>query len=409
MEKTSLVLTAGWNNHSTFQTIEVNMMTFSSSILILFFHTCFLGKRDIRALPVKCDNVERGCEEEGTLGTLEEHMAVCQFTPVPCPKQCEDTILLLRKDLDYHINNECPNRDCECEYCGVMGTYANITRIHYALCKEKVVPCHNEGCTQTMKRRMIDDHVEDDCEYTEVSCKYANIGCEVKLKRKGMKTHEEDDKIHLHLALDAVVKLNDKNVQLHDTSLQLRDTIGRLEYGLQLANCKIKFSSKKRKKKKAQETVLTTFKLTDYQHKVENDEDFMSPPFYTSPEGYHMSIKVDANGNGNGEGTHVSVFVYILEGRNDSKLKWPFIGSVKIELLNQLEDGNHHIKTLPYKMEHNTRVGDNRNWGYSHFIPNSKLHHNPPKKIQYLKDDTLYFRVSVEVPDHQPWLECTVK
>ena len=36
-------------------------------------------------------------------------------------------------------------------------------------------------------------------------------------------------------------------------------------------------------------------------------------------------------------------FVHMAEGRNDSKLKWPFIGSVKIELLNQLEDGNHHM------------------------------------------------------------------
>ena len=181
MEKTSFVLTVGWNNHSTFQTIEVSMMTFASSILILFFHTYSIGKRDIRALPVKCDNVKRGCKMEGTLDTLEEHIAVCQFTPIPCPKQCDEMVLLLRKDLDHHINNECPNRDCECEYCGKKGTYANITQIHYAVCDHKIVPCPNEGCTETMKRHMIKDHVEDDCEYTEVSCKYANIGCEIKL------------------------------------------------------------------------------------------------------------------------------------------------------------------------------------------------------------------------------------
>ena len=408
MEKTSHVLTVGWNNHSTFQTIEVSMMTFSSSILI-FFHTYSIGKRDIRALPVKCDNVERGCQKERTIDTLEEHMAVCQFTPVPCPKQCEDTILLLRKDLNHHIHNECPNRDCECEYCGKKGTYANITQVHYVICDEKIVPCSNEDCTETMKRHMIENHVEDDCEYTEVSCKYANIGCEIKLKRKDMRAHEEDDKIHLHLALDAVVELKDKNVQLQDTSLQLQDTIGRMEYGLQLADYKIQFSSKKGRAWKKQEIVLMTFKLTDYQRKMWNNEEFMSPSFYTSPEGYHMSVIVYANGNGGGRGTHVSAFVHILEGRNDSKLKWPFIGKVKIELLNQLKDGNHHIKTVPFKMEHNTRVGDIRNLGFSQFIPQSKLHHNPSTKTQYLKDDTLYFRVSVKVPDHKPWLESIVK
>ena len=260
-----------------------------------------------------------------------------------------------------------------------------------------------------MKHHMIKDHVEDDCEYTEVSCKYANIGCEIKLKRKDMIAHEEDDKIHLHLALGAVVELKDKNVQLQDTGLQLRDTIRRIEYGLQLANYKIQFSSRKRKAWNKQEIVLMTFKLTDYQRKMWNDEEYMSPSFYTSPEGYHMSVIVYANGNGDGRETHVSAFVHILEGRNDSKLRWPFIGSVKIELLNQLKDGNHHNGTIPFKMEHNTRVGDIRNLGYPLFIPQSKLYHNSSTKTQYLKDDTLYFRVSVKVPDHKPWLECIVK
>ena len=109
-----------------------------------------------------------------------------------------------------------------------------------------------------------------------------------------------------------------------------------------------------------------------------------------------MSVIVYANGNRIGKGTHVAVFVHILEGRNDSKLKWPFIGKVEIELLNQLKNSNHHIETVPFKMEHNTRVGDIRNLGYSQFIPQSKLYHNPSKKTQYLKDDTLYFRVSVK-------------
>ena len=129
----------------------------------------------------------------------------------------------------------------------------------------------------------------------------------------------------------------------------------------------------------------------------------------STPVQKDTTCKVHANGNDDGKGTHVSVFVYILEGRNDSKLKWPFIGSVKIELLNQLEDGNHHILTVPYKVEHNALVGDNRNWDYPQFIPHSKLDHNPSNNTQYLKDDTLYFRVSVKVLDHKPWLECTVK
>ena len=56
-----------------------------------------------------------------------------------------------------------------------------------------------------------------------------NIECEVKLKRKDMRAHEEDDKI---------------KTRLQDSSSQLQDTISRMEYGLQLANQEIKLLSK---------------------------------------------------------------------------------------------------------------------------------------------------------------------
>ena len=36
----------------------------------------------------------------------------------------------------------------------------------------------------------------------------------------------------------------------------------------------------------------------------------------------------------------------------------------------------------------------------------SALGYDAKKNTQYLKDDTLYFRVSVAVADHKPWLEC---
>ncbi len=50
----------------------------------------------------------------------------------------------------------------------------------------------------------------------------------------------------------------------------------------------------------------------------------------------------------------------------------------------------------------NTTVGDS--WGDPMFIPHSALGHDPVKNTQYLKDDTIYFRVKVE--DNKPWLQC---
>ena len=83
-----------------------------------------------------------------------------------------------------------------------------------------------------------------------------------------------------------------------------------------------------------------------------------------------MQIKVYPNGNGegDGEGTHVSVHVPILKGDNNDNLKWPFI---RLELLNQLEDKNHHLMALFFNKENDTHVGSAL--GYSTFIPHSKL------------------------------------
>ncbi len=47
--------------------------------------------------------------------------------------------------------------------------------------------------------------------------------------------------------------------------------------------------------------------------------------------------------------------------------------------------------------------------GKSRFLPHSSLCPDPATNPQYLLDDTLYFRVSVKVDKHKPWLVCTDK
>ena len=74
-------------------------------------------------------------------------------------------------------------------------------------------------------------------------------------------------------------------------------------------------------------------------------------------------------------------------------------------LLNQLEDKNHHQKIATLTAASNIQVGDRDTWGYAQFIPHSALDYDAVKNTQYLKDDTLYFRMSVEPADHKPWLQ----
>ena len=59
---------------------------------------------EIMSLHVKCSWV-------ATLRILEEHVATCGLTLVFCPKQCQDEVkCFMRKDLDKHLKNDCPNR-----------------------------------------------------------------------------------------------------------------------------------------------------------------------------------------------------------------------------------------------------------------------------------------------------------
>jgi TNF receptor-associated factor 4 len=146
----------------------------------------------------------------------------------------------------------------------------------------------------------------------------------------------------------------------------------------------------RRENSKLQETLdkrVTKFKIT---HPY-SCEEFTSPSFYTSPGGYRMVLKVDFNKGSFG------VYIRLMHSTMNGYLKWPFTGAVDITLLNQLENKNHLTSRVHFK---SAKAGHTK--GFRKFISYSKL---VDKNIQYLKDDTLYFKVSANVRGHNPWLD----
>lgn len=337
----------------------------------------YIGKRAILALPVKCNISDWKCEWVGTFGTLREHEKVCKS--LLCPQKCRDSSnsvkSITRKDLKKHLERECPNREHECMYCGEKSTYAIMRTSHDETCKKKVLRCLNTMCNETMERERLDEHVRNDCGYTVIRCKYKEISCDMLLKRHDMLSHEMDnDRDHLHMALDCVLQLK-KTV----ASLEERSTT--LKHGESI-----------------------TLKLRNFEEKRLNSEAFRFNPFYAGPCGYHMAITVYANGFGYSKGKDVSVYVCILKGKHDRELNWPFTGIIAVRLLNQLADENHHTNSIDVTIQmHDVYDGTSR--GCAKFIPHSALGHDSDKNVQYLKDNTLYFRVSVLLPSNKPWLE----
>ena len=306
------------------------------------------GQSSVLALHVNCNNVNSECEWEGTVGTLEEHVATCEFALVPCPKQCkssDDKVeYFMNKAVDEHLEKVCPNRDYECEHCGEKGTYANITQVHDEKCDKKMLPCPNADCTDIIQRRGIKRHL-DSCIYTEVPCKYRDIGCDVKMRRDALSAPEDgEDKLHLHMALDTII-----------------EGVGEIKKSI-------------------------TFSVGEFQ-RIKERGYYVESPFFrtagTSATGFQSRITVCPGGWSDGCRTHVSLW-------------WEYggVGSITCELLNQLEDDNHRVQTF-----------DEFIVSVTCFILHSELDYDPVKNTQYLKDDTLYFRVTFHRP--KPWLQCT--
>ena len=317
-------------------------------IVLHWFFT--IGARHIRSLKVKCDNDV--CEWTGELGDLETHLQSCDYALLPCTNECKidnEIAKFLRKDLEEHLTNDCPRRQYKCPHCQETGEHEERTTTHL-----ETVLCPNDGCGVSNSHCQLPSH-RSTCEYECVPCKY---GCEERLLRKCLREHEEDTPLHL-LALS---KTREKRIKTESSN----------------------------------QPKTVTFRMTDFQKYKKNHHQWYSPPFYTSYTGYKMCLSVNA---------HLLSFrlrCSYVYGDNDDSLSWRFTGTVTVELLNQLEDDNHGKNTEGWLNIPVSSVG----LISSHLI--SDLDYNADKNTQYLKEDTLVFRVSVQVPDYKPWLEPTI-
>ena len=282
---------------------------------------------------------------------------------------------------------ECPRRQHECEYCGEVGEYEERTSSHLDICPQFKISCPNK-CGEMIPRCQNKQH-RSTCLYEMVSCKYKTIGCKTIQRRRDMQKHEEDNQLHLDMAMNTVLELSTAMTELKSKQISTSNV---------------------------QKPSGFVFKVTRFQERKQTR--LYSDPFYTHSGGYKMCAIIDPNGYDKYEGTHVSVFACLMKGVNDDSLTWPFSGSIKFELLNQLEDKNHQTYNIgPFPAgddEVSGRVVNGERgagWGKRDFIPHTELGYNQAKNCQYLKDDTLVFRISCEIPNSnlKPWLDCTAQ
>ena len=316
------------------------------------------------------------------LRELETHLQSCDYALLPCTNECKNNdqiVKVLRKDLQDHLTNKCPRRQYQCPHCEEMGEHQERMTSHLQTCPKVKVPCPNAQCQVSISRCKVSAH-RSTCDYEPVSCKYAEVGCEERPLRKDLKSHEKDAQLHFRVTTDKVLDLSNKVAKYEEDRHHLQTEVTALKTMLSKANPFV-------------------FKMTSFNQR--KDKTFYSPPLYTSPTGYKMCVEVVANGYGDGigNGTHVSVFADLMKGDNDDSLTWPFTGTVTFELLNQLEDKNHHkwTVTFPADSKVSQRVVNGERApvgrGYPQFISHTALDHQPAINSRYLVDDSLTFRV----------------
>ena len=153
------------------------------------------------------------------------------------------------------------------------------------------------------------------------------------------------------------------------------------------------------------------YKVTNFDYHKASNTSVYSPPFYTSPGGYKMCIKVFVNGCGEAEGSYISVYFYLMRGENDDHLPWPLAAKISCELLNQLEDKNHY--PLDFTISSDIIISkqivnhekSSSGYGFLQYISHAALGYDAAKHSQYLKDDCVYFRVKVDAKNtSKAWL-----
>ena len=135
-----------WRYTRSIQQSVLNVEKISSVLLIKevskpsgeqLYGTCIIythiyhnttGERHILSLKARCDNTPSGCEWAGGLCSLDEHLASCDFTLLPCPNECHNkskVVRLLRKYMEKYTKEECPRRQYKCPHCQGVSRYDN--------------------------------------------------------------------------------------------------------------------------------------------------------------------------------------------------------------------------------------------------------------------------------------------
>ena len=162
----------------------------------------------------------------------------------------------------------------------------------------------------------------------------------------------------------------------------------------------------------ADEGSVAEFKVSNFESRKNSNAECISDPFYSrdNRRGYKFALFVYPNGRGQFKGRSISAFVHLMKGENDDSLNFPFRGELLVQVVNVLDKNKNHAEQLiEFNNEtdpdgkYGARVAGITTWfssgrsfqgyGFPDFLSHDRLGFDEAHSTQYLKDDSLLFRI----------------
>ena len=285
------------------------------------------SRNKILELQAKCPLATRGCEWNGKIAEIEEHLFVCEKVVVACYNICG--VILPKSELNLHLTEYCEKRRVTCKHCNEYLMYKELTN-HYQECLEYQFPCPN-NCNVNVERKLLDLHLELECPNMVVNCPYKKFGCGKEVLRRDLEDHKKSNQIQ-HLESKSIFAICEME-QLKQTNMQLTERDKHMtETNKQLTE--------------------TNKQLTERVKTLENEVDMSSYPIILCDEiaiqanifhpqvvlvtkKVHWKCKISVEFQHFRNNEFINVFVIMKDNESAQLTKWPFEGRFKLTLIDK--------------------------------------------------------------------------
>ncbi|XP_027055627.1 TNF receptor-associated factor 3-like [Pocillopora damicornis] len=187
-------------------------------------------EREVLNLQCFCRLNKKGCDWKGELRHLKTHEDSCQYGNVKC-QACSETVE--RRQLAAHREQDCINRAVACTYCGGEVWHSNM-KDHLDVCPKFPIHCFLNCGEKGIPRDMMEEHMTKRCLKAEHLCPFSVHGCEFKGTKQTIDPHVvENIESHLEMMSYSSHECNEKSKQMEEKIYRLEQEKSALEHQLQ--------------------------------------------------------------------------------------------------------------------------------------------------------------------------------